>query len=370
MKIGVLTSSRADYGIYKSLLHDLNKDNTCELHIIAFGMHLMPKFGNTIEHIRSDNYGQLHELGKLLETDDTVSIAKSYAKVCDLFAAFYNQNKFDLIIALGDRYEMNAAVQAGIPFNITFAHIHAGETTLGAIDNIYRHQISLASDILFTATEEYKVEAAKYAKSPNEIYNVGALSLDAIEELKFDKEDFFKEKFKIPNEKYVLITFHPETVRADENIKFAQEMYEALYKISLDIHLVITMPNADTAGSVYRAQLEKLRKTVPKQVSIVENFGKRHYFNSMHYAQFLLGNTSSGIIEAASFGKYVVNVGDRQKGRSQSDNVMNCNFTSSEIIQTVQTAASKGDYEGNNVYCKSNVSKQIINTIKKYFEKL
>jgi GDP/UDP-N,N'-diacetylbacillosamine 2-epimerase (hydrolysing) len=370
MKIGVLTSSRADYGIYQSLLMGLSHDATFDLHIIVFGMHVMPKFGNTIEHIRTDNYGQLHELGGLLETDDTVSIAQSYAQVCNVFANFYNQNEFDVVIALGDRYEMNAAVQAGVPYNIKFAHLHAGETTLGAIDNIYRHQISLASDILFTSTEEYKVEAAKYTKSPNEIYNVGALSLDAFEELKFDKEDFFKEKFNIPNEKYVLITFHPETIRADENVKFAQEMYDALYKISSNIHLVITMPNADTAGSVYRAQLEKLKKTIPTQVSLIENFGKRHYFNAMHYAQFLLGNTSSGIIEAASFGKYVVNVGDRQKGRSQSDNVMNCNFTSSEIIQTVQTAARKGDYEGNNVYCKSNVSEQIINTIKEYFEKL
>jgi len=370
MKIGVLTSGRADYGVYNSLLSDLSGDDFFDLHIIAFGMHLMPKYGNTIEQIKQDKFGQIHEVIDLLTDDDTLSIAKAYARVCDAFAKFYNDNSFDLVVALGDRFEMNAAVQAGIPFNVRFAHIHAGETTLGAIDNIYRHQISLASELLFTATEDYQNEATKYNNRGSNVYNVGALSLDNIEIIAFDEKDFFIDKFDLPNKEYALVTFHPETVRANENEKFAREMYDALLAISHDIYIVVTMPNADTSGSVYREKLQELKKEIPNQISLIENFGKRHYFNAMHYAKFMLGNTSSGIIEAASFGKYVINVGARQEGRSQSTNVLNCNFEARAIIEQVDILKNKGNYKGENVYFQNNVAPKIIEKIKQYFEKL
>ncbi len=370
MKIGVLTSSRADYGIYKSLLQDLSQDAFFDLTVVAFGMHLMPKFGLSIKEIRDDAYGATIEVTDLLESDDTASIVQSYARVCEAFSSFYEEHTYDLVIVLGDRFEMNAAVQAGIPFNIKYAHIHAGEKTLGAIDNIYRHQISVASSLLFTSTEEYKVEAQKYAPEGSKVWNVGALSLDTLKDIVFDEELSFKQTFDIPDVPYVLITFHPETVQAQKNQGYAKEMYESLNQIGQDIHLVITMPNADTAASAFRLKLEQLKKELPKKVSLIENFGKRHYFNAMHYANYLLGNTSSGIVEAASFGKYVINVGDRQKGRSQSANILNCNFEATEIIKSASLANNMGNYKGDNVYFREHVSQQIIEKIKQYFEKL
>lgn len=364
MKIGVLTSSRADYGIYKPLLKELSLDSDIDLHILVFGMHVMKKFGLSIDEIKSDDFGTLHELSGLVDKDDVKSISESYAKVCQNFGSFYEGHKFDLVLALGDRFEMSAAVQAGIPFNVNFAHIHAGETTLGAIDNIYRHQISLASEILFTSTEEYAEIGKQYAKDKNKVHCVGALSLDGIDDLIFDDEEVFKNTFKIPMKDFALVTFHSETVQFEKNNFFAQQMFEALGKISQDIHCVISMPNADTMGSIYRGKILELAKSSPKSITIVENFGKRHYFNAMHYSKFLIGNSSSGILEAASFNKYVLNVGDRQKGRAQSQNVLNVPFEVDKIVKGARKLLSTGTFDGENIYFCESSAEKIRNIIK------
>ena len=366
MKIGVLTSSRADYGIYLPLLRKLKVDSYFKLEIIAFGTHLSKFHGYTINEIQIEKFDKIHSISTILTNDDPQSIASSYGLTCLKFADFWQQNKYDLVFCLGDRYEMNAAVQAGLPYNIKFAHLHGGETTLGAVDNIYRHQITLASTLHFTANDAFSDQVAEIIGSNQNIYTVGSLSLNEIVNFEPKSKTEFYKTYNIPNKDFALITFHPETVNFEKNLYFASEMRKALSQITSKLFLVITMPNADTLGSVFRNEINHLKDEHPDQVLGIENFGKENYFNAMSYSKLLIGNTSSGIIEAASFGKYVVNVGERQKGRLQSDNIINSSFSQNNIIQAVEFAMSKGDYQGENAYYLPNPSEAIIKAVKQY----
>jgi len=366
MKVGLLTSSRADYGIYLPLLEKLKKDSFFELEIIAFGTHLSRSHGYTLCDIENDKYNCIHKISSLISNDDEESVASSYGLTVLKFADFWQNNKYYLVFCLGDRFEMSAAVQAGIPFGVKFVHIHGGETTLGAIDNIYRHQITLASFLHFTATDIFSEKVKSLTGISENVFSVGSLSLNDIKSFSPLEKKGFYNKFKIPNEEYALVTFHPETVSSQDNIQYARAMKNSLVKIAEKIFVIITMPNADTQGSIYRQEIEKLKNEIPNRILLIENFGKINYFSAMYYSKILIGNTSSGILEAASFGKYVVNVGDRQKGRVQSDNVFNCPFDELAIILTVDKAIELRKYEGENVYFKEAAVNNIIKILKEF----
>lgn len=366
MKVGLLTSSRADYGIYLPLLEKLKKDSFFELEIIAFGTHLSRSHGYTLCDIENDKYNCIHKISSLISNDDEESVASSYGLTVLKFADFWQNNKYYLVFCLGDRFEMSAAVQAGIPFGVKFVHIHGGETTLGAIDNIYRHQITLASFLHFTATDIFSEKVKSLTGISENVFSVGSLSLNDIKSFSPLEKKGFYNKFKIPNEEYALVTFHPETVSSQDNIQYARAMKNSLVKIAEKIFVIITMPNADTQGSIYRQEIEKLKNEIPNRILLIENFGKINYFSAMYYSKILIGNTSSGILEAASFGKYVVNVGDRQKGRVQSDNVFNCPFDELAIILTVDKAIELTKYEGENVYFKEAAVNNIIKILKEF----
>lgn len=370
MIIGVLTSSRADFGIYLPLLKKLIANGDIVLKIIAFGTHCSPYHGETIKEIKEAGFDKIDTISSLLTNDDEQSIATSYGVTVMKFSDYWATHKYDLILCLGDRFEMSAAVQAGVPFGLTFAHIHGGETTLGAIDNIYRHQISIASQLHFTSTKQYADKVSTLIDDKESVYNVGALSLDGVKEVGLVTEEKFREKFSIPEGDFILSTFHPETINSERNEKFAREMAKALQVLVEQFIIVITMPNADIMGSIYRREIIDLEEAFPQRIVTVENFGKKNYFSAMGYARLLLGNSSSGIVEAASFGKYVVNVGDRQKGRAQSGNVINCIFESGQIVKSVSKAQKLGEFKGENIYYQEDVADNILKVIKSYNETL
>ncbi len=370
MKIGVLTSSRADFGIYLPLLKKMQEDAFFDLTIIAFGTHGSPYHGETISEIQKTGFENIDLIQSLLLNDNPNGISTSYGLTVSKFADYWSENIFNLVFCLGDRFEMSAAVQAGIPFGVKFAHIHGGETTLGAIDNIYRHQITLASTIHFPSTEAYKNKIRTIIGNDEDVYNVGSLSLDGIEHFQYMVEKVFRDKFEIPDKPYVLITFHPETVNPEMNKEYALEMKSALNEIGNEYFLVITMPNADTNGKIYRTAIEEIKRNMSEKVLCIENFGKINYFNAMKYSEFLIGNTSSGIIEAASFGKNVVNVGNRQKGRVSGVNVISCKFKAEDILHAVSKVKSLGSFEGMNIYRKSNTANTIIDTLKNNYASL
>jgi GDP/UDP-N,N'-diacetylbacillosamine 2-epimerase (hydrolysing) len=366
MKIGILTSSRADYGIYLPLLQKMKSDSFFEMEIIAFGTHISKSHGYTLNDIEKDGYTSIHTISSLISNDNPESISSSYGLTVLKFSDFWASHSYDLVFCLGDRFEMSAAVQAGIPFGVKFAHIHGGETTMGAIDNVYRHQITLAAQLHFTASDFFKEKVINLIGSTEGVYSVGSLSLNDIKSFEPIDRVIFFEKFNIPNEEFALVTFHPETISLQNNVRYAQEMKNALTKISKKIFVIITMPNADTQGSVFREVFDELKMEFSDRFLMIENFGKNNYFSAMNYAKILIGNTSSGILEAASFGKYVVNVGDRQKGRIQSDNVINCQFEEMAMIASVEKAISFEKYNGINVYYKLEVADTIIKIVKEF----
>ena len=360
MKIGILTSSRADYGIYKQLLSKLSKDERFQIIIITFGMHLLKGHGNTIKDVEKDNFGIIHKVEGMPNRDSELDISRGYGELIINFSNYWAENKFDYILALGDRYEMSAAIQAAIPFNLKIAHLHGGETTLGAIDNIYRHQITLASRTHFVSSEIFAKKVSDLIGSKENIFNYGALSLDGFEDLILPKWSAVMKKFNIPTQNFILVTFHPETVNVNKNKDYCKVVYEALEEISQNIHVVITMANADTMGSLFRETSKELRAKYPNKITLVESFGKENYFSAMKTSKFLIGNSSSGILEAASYGKFVVNVGTRQLGRLQSGNVINVDFNKNQIIDAVEQIKRDGNFSGVNKYYKPNTANKII----------
>lgn len=359
VKIGILTSSRADYGIYQPLISSLAADTSVALHLIVFGMHLLKRHGNTIDFISKEGVAQLHEVKGMPESDDIEEVARGYGELVKEFSDFWSGNTFDKVVALGDRFEMSAAVQASIPYEIPLAHIHGGETTLGATDNIYRHQITLASKLHFVATRNAYRRVEQITGSSTNIWHVGALSLDGIEGQELPDWEEVAKQFHIPSGSFILITVHPETVSVIRNKSNVVELEEALTTLAANIHLVITLTNADAMGSLFINMAKRIKAALPDQVSLIDNFGRDNYFAAMRAATMLLGNTSSGILEAASFHKYVVNLGDRQKGRLQSNNVYNVPFDSDQIIWTVKQVCTQPVFNGENIYYKPDTATNI-----------
>lgn len=366
-RIAILTSSRADYGIYLPLLKALKEDSYFELKIIAFGTHLSPFHGYTLNQIVNDGFEVFWQIESLLSGDSPNAISTAMALTSLKFADFWKDHSrdFDLVFCLGDRYEMFAAVSAGISFNIPFAHLHGGEKTLGAIDNIFRHAITLASKYHFVSCKEHGERVAELTESSENIFNIGALSLDNLNSLALLSKDEFLNRFGVDLKQLtILVTVHPETVIPEMNGLYVAELANTLLELK-KYQFIITLPNADTNGTLIRRRLLQLPDESGSRIFCFENLGSQGYFTAMKYCSFLLGNTSSGIIEAASFGRWVINLGNRQDGRKQSQNIINVPFNKKIILQTVAKIQNSPAYTGENIYFKGNAAKNICSILKK-----
>ncbi|WP_276091115.1 UDP-N-acetylglucosamine 2-epimerase [Pedobacter sp. JY14-1] len=368
MRIGILTSSRADFGIYLPMLKRMRSDEFFDVNLIVFGTHLSSFYGNTANHIKELGFDIKYRIESMLLTDSQEAVSTAIGLTTIKFAAFWSafQSEFDLVFCLGDRYEMFAAVTAGIAYNIPFAHLHGGETTLGAIDNIFRHAITLASKWHFVATDQYAKRVAEIRGSSEHIYNVGALSLAGISEMELLTQQEFKERWGIDlSLKTILMTFHPETVNSSLNAHHIMELMQVIDDTT-DYQFLITMPNADTSGNLIRTILTNETENNDR-VFLIENLGSQSYFSALKYCSFLLGNTSSGIIEAASFGKYVINVGNRQEGRACSENVIHTSVAKDQIISAIANIEQLGAFDGENIYYRDNCVQHLIQVLKENF---
>lgn len=367
LKIGILTSSRSDYSIYFPLLLKLKEDSFFESEVIAFGTHLMKRFGNTVEFIYRDGFKVVEIPNTIFEGDSPESIAKSIAKTIHEFSGIFSIKRYDLLFALGDRYEMFAAVAASTPFNIPVAHIHGGETTLGAIDNAFRHSITSFSSFHFVSTEIYRKRVAEITGSSENIFNIGALSIDNLKNLRLYDIQEFKEIFNIDmTHPTILMTFQPETVDFEKNEFYIGEIIKALEQIT-GYQVIITMPNADTMGLMIRKKLEQFGKDRP-QTWLVESFGTSGYLSAMKYCVFMLGNSSSGFVEAAFFPKKVINLGNRQKGRILTDNIIQTPIITKCILKAIYKAEQLNISTDCNIYGDGMAADKIIGVLKKNFK--
>lgn len=369
MTIGILTSSRADFGIYTPLIIELSSELIFKTEIIAFGMHLQKDQGETLSLIKESNYGL--EI-KILETkffaDDIQAISYSYGSVIKEFSMFWKENKYDFIFALGDRWEMSAAVQSSIPFEIPIGHIHGGETTFGAIDNIYRHQISLASKLHFTSCYEHSKKVKELTGLYDHIYNVGSLNLQDIHTLKLPSWDLVKKKFDIPFDEFILVTFHPESIRSSKNLNHLKELELVLQNLLKTHNLLITNANSDAYGSYYNELFRKLQEIDKSKIKLVSALGRLNYFTTMSRCEFLLGNSSSALIESASFKKWALNIGSRQDGRIRNKNVIDAAFDHANILEGIRKINNLGLYNDGNIFFNSRSSVLIKEALKEYFK--
>lgn len=334
MKVAFLTSSRADYSIYYPLLKQLQQDPFFDVRVIAFGSHVSQYYGYTLQAIQQDGFKVDATIESLVMGDSPAAIASAMGLTITRFASLWERETYDLVFALGDRYEMFAAVAAAVPFHLPIAHLHGGENTLGAIDEVFRHSMTAMATYHFATTEAYRKRVISIVGHDQNVYNVGALSIDNLRSLKLYTLDQFKNKFgidlQIPT---ILITFHPETVSFERNEQYAEELVGALESIN-DYQLVITMPNADTMGNVIRQKLHAFIEKHPQAIG-VESLGTVGYLSCMKYCRMMLGNTSSGFVEASFFPKYVINLGTRQQGRLITPNILNCEIQREAILSCI-----------------------------------
>lgn len=364
-RIGFLTSSRADFGIYFPLIEKLlaEKKSKFIVDIIAFGSHLSELHGNTIKEIESLACN-ITKIETLLFSDDAASINNSIGICFIRFADFWNsnKNKYYTVFCLGDRYEMFAAVHSGLTFNINFTHIHGGETTEGSLDNVYRHCISLASSTHFVSLEEYKRRLTNLLGDDNQIHIIGALSLDKTINFPLYSINEFYSLFKIDlNIKTVLFTFHPESDKDSKTIESQFKfMIDLINEVSINYQVLVSQPNTDKDGSKLRKMLNHKFKSNDR-VILSESLGFKGYFTAIKNCSFLLGNSSSGIIEAASFKKFAINIGDRQKGRIYGMNVLNSEFNMKKIKKLIVELENSPSDSIKNIYFKGGATKKIIN---------
>jgi UDP-hydrolysing UDP-N-acetyl-D-glucosamine 2-epimerase len=334
--IGIVTVARSDYGIYLPILRKIQADPELSLHLIVSGMHLSPEFGLTVQMIESDGFPIGERVEMLLSLDSPEGIAKSIGMGMIGFAQAFGRFRPDVLVVLGDRFEMYAAAVAALPFKIPVAHIHGGEITLGAIDDALRHSMTKLSHLHFASTQEYARRLRQMGEEPWRITVSGAPGLDNIPAIRLLSPEDLESRYRLCLQPPpLLVTFHPVTLEYERADWQLGELLAALDEINMPV--VFTMPNADTGGRLMMQQIETFIRT-RSYAQKVDNLGSQGYFSLMAIAPAMVGNSSSGIIEAPSFGLPVVNIGTRQTGRVKAANVIDVGYERSEIVKGVLQA--------------------------------
>lgn len=321
-KICVVTGSRADYGLLKLVMHEIQNDPCFTLQIIATGAHLSPTYGFTIGEIEADGFKVDRKVECLSASDEPTAVAHATGRALSGCSEAFDELKSDLVLVLGDRFEIFAASTAALLRRIPIAHIHGGEATFGAYDEAFRHSITKMSNIHFVATEKYRRRVIQLGESPDSVHIVGGLGVDAIKNIKLLSKDEVEQSLGIKFcSKSLLVTFHPETLGSQSPSSQIQELLEALSNWD-DTTLIFTMPNADSGGLEIRSHILDFVDR-RKDAFVFSSLGQLLYLSCMKIVDGVIGNSSSGILEAPTLKVGSVNIGDRQRGRVQAESVIN-----------------------------------------------
>lgn len=369
-RIGIMTGTRAEYGLLKSLMQEINKDNDLELYLIVSGMHLSPEFGMTYKEIEEDGFQINAKVEMLLSSDSPAGISKSIGLGVIGFTDEFQRADLDMLILLGDRYEALSAAICALVMRIPIAHLHGGELTEGAIDEGIRHSITKMSYLHFTSTEQYRNRVIQLGENPERVFYVGALGVENIKKINLmTKEELERSIHFEIDENTVIVTYHPVTL---ENNTVEEQFLNLLEVLDRNpkIRMIFTKANADTNGRIVNELIDKYAAQNSERACAFVSLGQKRYLSALKYCRIVIGNSSSGIIEAPSFGKPIINIGDRQKGRICADSVINCGYTQQEIQQAMETALTK-EFENKasncrNPYEKENTAANIISVIKDY----
>ncbi|MCI4411712.1 MAG: UDP-N-acetylglucosamine 2-epimerase (hydrolyzing) [Thiotrichales bacterium] len=338
-KICVVTGTRAEYGLLYWLMKGIEQDEELQLQVIVTGMHLSAEFGLTYKDVEKE-FKIDKKIEMLLSSDTAIGISKSMGLAQISFAEAYEDLQPDLVVLLGDRYEIFSAASAAMIARIPIAHLHGGETTEGAFDEAIRHSITKMAYWHFTAAEEYRKRVIQLGESPERVFNVGGMGIENIQRLKLlNREDFEASiDFKLAKSN-LLVTYHPVTL---ENAS-AKEQFQALLD-AIDLldntHIIFTKANSDTDGRVINQMIDDYVVQNKHKAVGFPSLGQLRYLSALQYVDAVVGNSSSGIAEVPSFKKVTINIGDRQKGRLKASSVIDCEPTFDAINQALETALS------------------------------
>ncbi len=337
-KIAVITGTRADFGLLRPLIRQINEDVHFQLQLLVTAMHLSPEFGYTIQEIENQGFPITKRIECLLSSDSSVGVSKSIGLAISGFADAFQELFPDLVIVLGDRTEILASVIASSMANIPVAHISGGETTEGAYDENIRHAITKFSQLHFTATESYRKRVIQLGEQPNRVFNVGAIGLDSIKELNLLSEQEFQNSinFKLAK-RNILITYHPVTLEKESPRETFQNVLDALDTLT-ETHFIFTHANSDKNGRIINDMITQyVQKNKNKSIDFV-SLGQLRYLSALQFVDCVVGNSSSGITEVPMFNIPTVNIGDRQKGRIYPKSVIQC----SNDFVSIKNAIEKG----------------------------
>ncbi len=367
-RIAVLTATRAEYGLLRSVIQRIAQDEKLELSILVTGMHLSESFGNTYQEIIEDGFSIAVKIPILDTMEDEGATSRAMAAALTGFGDYFRKQKPDLLIVLGDRYETIAVCLAAMNARIPIAHIHGGEITEGAIDDVIRHAITKLSYLHFPSTERYAKRIIQLGEAPDRVFTVGALGVENINNVKLLSRQELAASLGIdPEQPYAVVTFHPATLDEEDVTEQCKKVLCALS--GFNMQYIITKANAD-AGGVRINQLIDEYALKHDNVVVVTSLGMKRYLSALKYCTMVIGNSSSGIVEAPSFHVPTVNIGDRQRGRISAESVLHCGTDTEEIKRTMSSAMDmrcSGKLEFvRNPYEKDGTSKKIVAVCKDF----
>jgi GDP/UDP-N,N'-diacetylbacillosamine 2-epimerase (hydrolysing) len=368
-KICVITGTRAEYGLLRWVMEGIRQTPGLKLQVIVTGMHLSPEFDLTYREIKRDGFSINHKVEMLLSSDTPVGIAKSMGLGMIGFADALSELKPDLVIVVGDRFEIFAAVATALVACIPVAHLHGGESTEGAFDEAIRHSITKMSHLHFVAAEEYRSRVIQLGEHPERVFLVGGLGIDNIKKLTLLDRSALEVSIGFElGPKNLLVTFHPVTL---ENATPTHQMVELLAALETleDTHLIFTMPNADTGSRVLFDMVEQFVAD-HANARAYTSLGQLRYLSCIQHVDGVVGNSSSGLTEVPSFCKGTINIGDRQRGRLKAESVMDCNPERKSIVAALQRLYLP-DFQAmlktvDNPYGNGGASEQIVQVLQDY----
>ena len=339
-KICAVTGTRAEYGLLYWLLKEIEAAEDLQLQLAVTGMHLSPEFGLTYKQIEKDGFSIDYKVDMVLSSDSDIGICKSIGLGVAGFAEAYTELQPDLLVVLGDRFEIFSAVSAAMIFRIPVAHLHGGESTEGLIDEPIRHSISKMSHLHFTATDEYRDRVIQLGEQPERVFNFGAAGLDNIKHLSLLTRSEFEKSIDFKLSKHnLLITFHPVTLESGTAESQFNALLQAVDELD-ETHFIFTKANADTNGRVINELIDKYVAQNSHKAVAHTSLGQLRYLSAIPYMDGVVGNSSSGLLEAPSFQVGTINIGDRQRGRIKADSVIDCGSSVNDIREALQTLFS------------------------------
>lgn len=373
-KVCIVTAIRSEYGLLRNLIKKLSIDQGIDFRLAVTGAHLLPEFGNTYREIEQDGINIDKKIEIPIDVSNEIGISIAMAEALKKFTKYFKEEEFDLVILLGDRYETLSIASAAMLTKTPIAHLHGGELTLGAIDDAIRHSITKMSQIHFTSTNEYKERVIQLGENPERVFNVGAIGVENIRNLVLRNKEELESKLNINlDNKYAILIYHPVTL---ENYCLQNQISELLNAIEEsiienDLNYIIIGSNADQGGLEINSIFQNLSEKHSKNISFFKSLELIDFLSLLKNAEFMIGNSSSGILEAPSFGIPTINIGSRQKGRIAANSVLNIDLNKDEIKRNIEKSLYDEDFRNKvkdvkNLYEKEGTSDNIIKIIKEF----